>query len=713
MNDTSAAPASPAPAVPLQPSATTPALPPEPRAAQRPFRHVSPFGERDDPYHWLRDDARADPAVLAHLEAENRHFAAHRARFQALEDTLYAEMLARIEEDDSSPPVRWHGDWYYSITRKGESHAIEMRRRGSLDAPEEVLLDANQRGRGLAYYEIGHWSVSANGRLLAWAEDTVGRRQYTVRFRDLILGVDLPDTLTGCSGSLAWAADNRTVLYVRNDPDTLRSCQVLRHVVGSRTERDVPVHEERDEAFYTDVHLSASERFLIISLSSTVSDELHVLPARDPRARPRCLARRRRNVHYEADHIGQDWIIRTDWHAPDGRLMRVPEWQIGDPQRWQVLLPARRGCMIESFELFRSFLALEEREQGVSRLRVLDWSMRELRTLAPLDGAGTLALDANPDQDSRTLRYSYSSPVTPDQIREWELDGGADRVIKQQRLPSGYDPARYAVRRLLAPARDGAQIPITLLTAADHRPDGSSALLAYGYGAYGHIIDPEFRVSALSLADRGVGFAILHIRGGEDLGKRWYDDGRMLSKPNSFRDFIDASEYLVQQGWAHPGRVCAEGGSAGGLLMGAVANLRPDLYRGMVLQVPFLDCLSTMEDATLPLTTNEYDEWGNPAKPHHYRGIASWSPYDNLSAQAYPRMLVTAGLHDSQVQYWEPVKWVARLRDRKTDTHPVLLQMEMTAGHGGPSGRYARLREIATDYAFVLDTLGVGSIRPV
>ena len=688
-------------------SSGTAPLPAAPRAPQRPHHHHSPFGVRQDPYHWLRDDQRVDPDVLAHLHAENAHFAAHRQAFKPLEDQLYEEMLGRIEEDDSSPPVRWHGDWYYSITRKGEAHPVEMRRRGSLEAPEEVLLDANVRGADLPFYEIGNWSVSSNGRLLAWAEDSVGRRQYTLRFRDLERNQDLPDELRGCSGSMAWAADQRTLLYVVNHPDTLRSYRVMRHVIGARVERDTLVYEERDEAFYTDVHLSTSERFLVISLSSTVSDEIHVLPARNPRARPQVLARRSRGIHYEADHIDQRWIIRTDWRAPDGRLMQVPEWLIGQRRHWLPLLPARSGRMLESFELFRSFLALEEREQGVTRLRLLDWQMHELRCMEPPDAAGTLGLESNPDQDSTVLRYSYSSPVTPDQVRELELHSGNDRVIKQQRLPSGYDASRYTVHRLWAPARDGVRIPITLLTRAEQRADSSGAVLAYGYGAYGHTIDPEFRVSALSLVDRGVSFAVLHIRGGEDLGKRWYDEGRVLNKANSFHDFIDATEYLIRAGWAAPDRVCAEGGSAGGLLMGAVANLRPDLYRAMVLQVPFLDCLSTMEDDSLPLTTNEYDEWGNPAKAHHHRAIARWSPYDNLRSQAYPRMLVTSGLHDSQVQYWEPVKWVARLRELKTDAHPVLLQMDMEAGHGGPSGRYARLREIATDYAFILHALGV------
>ncbi len=690
-------------------SLTPPALPVEPRAERRPHRHHSPFGERDDPYHWLRDDTRSAPDVLAHLQAENAHFSAHRLAFQGLEDTLYAEMLGRVEEDDSSPPVCWHGDWYYSVTRKGLAHAIEMRRRGSLQGTEEVLLDANQRGIGHAYYEIGNWSVSGDGRWLAWAEDLSGRRQFVIRFRDLLRNEDLPEQIPGCSGSMAWARDGRTLLYVQNDPDTLRSHRVMRHVRGAHVRNDRLVYEERDPAFYTDVHLSTSERFLVIGLSSTVADEIRVLPARNPRTRPKVLAPRHRDIHYEADHIGQAWIIRTDWRAPDGRLMMVPEWGIGARHRWQTLLPGQRGRMLESFELFREHLALEEREHGLTRLRVLDWNMQPLRVLTPPDGAGTLALDSNPDQDSTVLRYSYSSPITPDQVRELDVAGGADRVIKQQQLPSGFDTARYAVHRLWAPARDGARIPVTLLTLAGAQPDGQSGLLVYGYGAYGHTIDPEFRISALSLVDRGVHFAILHVRGGEDLGKRWYDEGRMMSKANSFHDFIDATEYLVQGGWAHPQRVCAEGGSAGGLLMGAVANLRPDLYCGMLLQVPFLDCLSTMEDATLPLTTNEYDEWGNPAKPHHYHAMARWSPYDNLCAQAYPRMLVTSGLHDSQVQYWEPVKWVARLRDLKTDTHPVLLQMAMEAGHGGPSGRYARLRELATDYAFVLHVLGVAA----
>ncbi len=686
--------------------AAVPVPPAAPAPERRDHLHVSAFGTRHDPYHWLRDDTRSAPEVLAHLANENAYFAAHREAFQPLEDALYVEMLGRIEEDDSSPPVCWHGDWYYSVTRKGLAHPIEMRRRGSLDGPEEILLDANQRGAGLPYYDIGNWSVSRDGRWLAWAEDLTGRRQYVVRLRDLHTGTDLPDRLERCSGSLAWANDCQTLLYVQNHPETLRSYQVRAHVRGARPARDRLIYEEADEAFYTDVQLSTSERYLMIAVSSTVSDEVRVLPARNPRARPRLLAKRHRDVHYEADHIGQAWIVRTDWRAPDGRLMMVPEWAIGDRWHWQELLPGRPGEMLESFELFRSFLAVEERSAGITRLRVLDWQMQELLRIDPRDAAGTLALESNPDQNSRVLRYSYSSPVTPDQVRERDLDTGIDTVLKQQVLPSGFDPTQYAVRRLWAPAADGAQIPITLLTRADHQPDGKGALLAYGYGAYGHTIDPEFRVSALSLVDRGVAFALLHVRGGEDLGKRWYDQGRLLAKTNTFTDFIAATEYLISAGWAAPGQVCAEGGSAGGLLMGAVANLRPDLYHAMLLQVPFLDCLSTMEDASLPLTTNEYDEWGNPAKAHHYRAMGRWSPYDNLRPQAYPRMLVTSGLHDSQVQYWEPVKWVARLRDVKTDPHPVLLHLDLDAGHGGPAGRYARLREIATDYAFVLHSLG-------
>ena len=680
-----------------------------PRPLQKPHQHLSPSGNRDDPYHWLRDDSREDPEVRAHLEAENVYFEAHRAQFKDLEDTLYHEMLGRIEDDDSSPPSCWHGDWYYSVTHTGQAHAIEMRKRGSLDAPAEVLIDPNIRGEGLPFYEVGNWTVSSNGSYLAWAEDTVGRRQYTLRFRDLLKGEDLPDTIPDCGSSMAFASDGLTLLYVLNEPTTLRSYRVMRHVIGGRVDRDKVVYEECDESFYTDVQLSTSERFLMICLSSTVSDEVRVLPANNPRCRPKVIAPRCRDIHYEADHMGQCWVIRTDWRAPDGRLMAVPEWQIGSRDHWQTLLPAKRGLMLESFELFRDAIALEERINGTSRIRLLDWSLEELHRIDPQDEAGTLALDSNPDPTSQRLRYSYSSLVTPDQIREYDLATHTDTLLKSQILPSGYERAQYQALRLWAPARDGSQIPITLLSRADHPKDRTGALLVYGYGAYGYTIDPDFRVSALSLADRGVAFAILHIRGGEDLGRHWYDNGRMMNKVNSFHDFIDATDWLVQEGWAAPHRVCAEGGSAGGLLMGAVANLRPDLYRAMILQVPFLDCLSTMEDASLPLTTNEYDEWGNPEKPHHYRSIARWSPYDNLKAAPYPQMFATTGLHDSQVQYWEPVKWIAKLRDLKTDPYPALLHVDLTAGHGGPSGRYARLREIATDYAFALHCLQADS----
>lgn len=677
-----------------------------PRPLKRPHQHLSPYGQRQDPYHWLRDDSREDPLVRKHLEDENAHFEAYRRQFKDLEDALYNEMLGRIEEDDCSPPICWHGDWYYSETHKGQAHAIEMRKRGSQNVPAEILLDPNQRGAGLAFYEVGNWTVSGNGRYLAWAEDTVGRRQYTIRLRDLEKGQDLPDTILNCSSSLAFASDGKTLLYVLNELTTLRSYRVMRHHIGGRVDRDKLIYEEHDESFYTDVQLSTSERFLMICVSSTVSDEVRVIPAKNPRKRPALIAPRSRNVHYEADHMGQCWVIRTDWRAPDGRLMAVPEWQIGSRENWQTLLPAQRGLMLESFELFREAIALEERIKGTTRIRVLNWDLEEIHRINPQDESGTLSLDSNPDPGSHRLRYSDSSLITPDQIREYDFVSGEEILIKSQVLPSGYDRSNYQSLRLWAPARDGAHIPITILSHAHHSKEGSGALLVYGYGAYGSIIDPDFRVSALSLADRGVAFAILHIRGGEDLGRHWYDNGRMMNKCNSFYDFIDATEWLIQQGWAAPDRVCAEGGSAGGLLMGAVANLRPDLYRAMILQVPFLDCLSTMEDASLPLTTNEYDEWGNPEKAHHYRSIAAWSPYDNLRAANYPQIFATTGLHDSQVQYWEPVKWIAKLRDLKTDDYPALLHVDLTAGHGGPSGRYARLREIATDYAFALHCLG-------
>jgi len=678
---------------------------PAPRPLKKPHQHLSLSGTREDPYHWLRDDSRADPEVRAHLEAENAYFEAHRAQFKESEDILYNEMLGRIEEDDSTPPSCWHGDWYYSVSLKGQAHAIEMRKRGSLEAPEEVLLDPNIRGAGLPFYEIGNWTVSANGRYLAWAEDTVGRRQYTIRFRDLFKGEDLPDRIPDCGSSLAFASDGITLLYVLNEPTTLRSYRVMRHVIGGRVDRDKLVYEERDESFYTDIQLSTSERFLMICLSSTVSDEVRVIPAKQPSKKPKLIAPRCRDVHYEADHMGQCWVIRTDWRAPDGRLMAVPEWQIGSRNHWQTLLPAQRGLMLESFELFQHAIALEERLNGTTRIRVLNWALEEIHRIEPQEEAGTLALDSNPDPSRQCLRYSYSSLMTPDQIREYDLLTHEDTLLKSQVLPSGYDASQYQALRLWAPARDGARIPITLLSRAHHPKDGSAGLLVYGYGAYGYTIDPDFRVSALSLVDRGVAFAILHIRGGEDLGRHWYDNGRLMNKANTFYDFIDATEWLVQEGWAAPEKVCAEGGSAGGLLMGAVANLRPDLYRAMILQVPFLDCLSTMEDASLPLTTNEYDEWGNPEKPHHFHSIASWSPYDNLHAAHYPQIFATTGLHDSQVQYWEPVKWIAKLRDLKTDPYPALLHIDLTAGHGGPSGRYARLREIATDYAFALHSL--------
>ena len=682
---------------------TLPASPPV--AETRPHEVVAPAGTRQDPYYWLRDDARREPEVLAYLEAENAYADQARATRRPLEDALYEEIVGRVKQDDSSVPFERRGYWYYSRFEPGKDYPITARRQGSMTAAEEVMLDQPAMAAGLDYFQVGAATVSPDNRLLAWAQDTVGRRQYELRIKDLATGEVLPDAVADVDPDFVWADDNRTILYIEKDPVTLLSTRVRAHVLGTPVADDKLVYEEQDHAFYLGLMRTRSEKYLCIVLQSTVSNEQRCARADEPTDFA-VLAPRQRDLRYGADHLDGEWIIRTNWDAPNYRLMSLADGEPwGDRARWRERVAGRADTFIEGVELFHGVLAIEERSGGLKRLRVLAGG--ESRFVDADESAFAMSLGQNADPDSRWLRYAYDSLTTPQTTYEVNLATGERRLMKVQPV-IGYEADRYATERIWVTARDGAQIPVSVAWRKGFARDGTAPVLQYAYGSYGLSSDPTFSLPAVSLLDRGMVFAIAHVRGGQEMGRAWYDAARLLEKTHTFTDFIDVTRALVARGYVVPDKVAAAGGSAGGLLMGAIANMAPGDYAVLVAQVPFVDVVTTMLDETIPLTTNEFDEWGDPRQQPFYDYMLTYSPYDNVAARAYPAMFVSTGLWDSQVQYFEPAKWVAKLRATKTDDHTLVLRTNMEAGHGGKSGRFHRYRETAEWYAFMLGELGAG-----
>jgi len=693
----------PAAALPLD-ADSVPAQPPV--AGQRPHEVTAPHGAaRQDEYYWLRDDERADPDMLAYLEAENDYADAVMAPLADSKAALYEEIVGRIKQDDSSVPYKYKDYWYYTRFEEGQEYPIHARREGSMDAPEEIMLDVNELAEGHDFYQVGNWKVSPDQTLLAYVEDTVGRRQYTLRVRDLAGGETLAVQIPGVSTSLAWAADNRMLYYVLNDEETLLTRWVKTHTLGSDEGSDPVVYEELDDSFYMGLSTTRSEKHICIGLESTVSSELRCTEAAAP-GEFRVLAPRERDFEYSADHHDSRWVIRTNWNAENFKLMEVGDEVWGDRTQWRDLVGHDADVFIGGFELFDEFMAVGERSGGLTRIRIVEQDGQSHYVDAD-ETAYTMALSVNAEPDTDQLRYTYTSLTTPASTYELNVRTGERTLLKEQPVLGGFDKNDYVTERLWATARDGARIPVSVLYRRGFERDGTAALLQYGYGSYGFSNDPRFSSNVLSLVDRGMVYALAHIRGGQEMGRSWYDDGKLLNKVNTFTDFIDVTDFLVDQGYAAPDRVAAMGGSAGGLLVGAVANMAPEKYRVIVSLVPFVDVVTTMLDASIPLTTNEYDEWGNPEDQAYYDYILSYSPYDQLEAKDYPAMFVSTGLWDSQVQYWEPSKYVARLRARKTDDNLLVYRVQMEAGHGGQSGRFQRYLETAERYAFLLNQLGV------
>ncbi|MCY3928030.1 MAG: S9 family peptidase [Acidobacteria bacterium] len=683
-----------------------------PLAEPRPHELEIHGDVRVDEYYWLRE--REDPEVIAYLEAENAYLEGVMAHTEDLQETLFQEIRGRIVEDDSSVPYRDGDYWYYTRYEEGKQYPIHCRRPadgevfgGAADpAAEEVLVDVNEIAEGKEYTAV-RTSISPDHRILAVAVDDVGRRFYTVRFKVLATGETLPDEIPDVTANLVWAADSETVFYVRQDPDTLRAYQVFRHRLGSDA-ADELVYEEPDETFSVFLRRSQSREYLMAVSSHTLRTEVRTLRADDPGGDFAVFEPRSERHEYSVDHLGERFFIRTNDEAPNFRLMSTAENATGRAS-WREETPHRDDVLLEGFELFDRFLVLAERREGLRQLRIEEVGVdgiedHDLDFGEPTYSAG---LSVNPDPSSRTLRYVYQSLTTPRSVFDYDPATRERTLRKQDQVLGGFESADYRTERLWAVAADGTEVPVSVVYRPDLRPaEGGSPLLLYGYGSYGASMDAGFSSERLSLLDRGFVYAIAHIRGGEEMGRSWYEDGKLLHKKNTFTDFIAAAEHLKDAGYADPARIYAMGGSAGGLLMGAVFSMRPDLWNGVVAHVPFVDVVTTMLDATIPLTTFEWDEWGDPREREYYDYMLSYSPYDNVEAKDYPNMLVTTGLHDSQVQYWEPAKWVARLRATKTDDNLLLLKTNMSAGHGGASGRYDSYRETALVYAFLLDLAG-------
>jgi oligopeptidase B len=689
------------------PAGTT--LPAPPIAARHPFDVPSPNGARRDDYYWLRDDTRQSKAVIDYLQAENAYRDAFMAPTADLQEKLYAELVARLKPDDASVPTFDHGYWYYTRFEPGLDYAIYARREGSMAAPEQVLLDGNAMAQGHEYFQVGDVEASPDGKLLAYTEDDVGRRQYTLRIKNLETGVTLEDRVPNVEGEFVWAADNRTLVYVEKDPVTLLSVRVRKHHLGLAASEDPLVYEEKDHSYYMGIGKSRSEKYLFIDLHSTQQSECRFADATDPDLHFRTVLAREANLEYHVEHLGDDFIIRTNWRAPNFRIIRTPVASSADKGTWQDVIAPRDDAFIQDFEVSKDYLAVNERSGGLLKMRIKAWQGASDALIDATEPAYTTRLVHTPGIDSPNLRYVYSSLATPRTTYDYQLRTGQKEIKKVDAVLGGFNAANYRTEFVHAKARDGKLVPVSIVHRINVPLNGTAPIYQYAYGSYGASTNPEFRSDWVSLLDRGFVIAIAHVRGGQELGRQWFEDGRLLHKKNTFTDFIDVTEFLIAHRYCAKDKVFAEGGSAGGLLMGAIANMAPQEYRGIIAYVPFVDVVTTMLDESIPLTSNEFDQWGNPQQKVYYDYMLSYSPYDNVAAQNYPAMLVITSLWDSQVQYYEPAKWVAKLRATKTDHRPLIFSVNMAGGHAGKSGRFQRYHETAREYAFILHELGIGN----
>ena len=682
--------------------------PTPPKAKIDPHQLEKHADVRTDNYYWLNE--REDPEVIAYLTAENAYLDGIMKHTQGLQAALFEEIKGRIKKDDASAPYPNDGYYYYYRYQGDNEYPIYCRKEGSLDAPEQIMIEANELAEGHEFFSLGSLSVSSGRDILAFSVDTVGRQFYTLRFKSLTTGEMYDDVLPDVTGNVAWANDNKTIFYTKQDPETLRSHRIYRHVLGTDPTNDGLVYEEADEEFSCFIFKSKSRKYLIFGTYQTLSTEYRYLDAANPTGEFKVILPREPKHEYSVEHLAGKFFIRTNWEAPNFRLMETPIANT-DKKSWREVIPHRTDVFLRDYDLFQDFLVVTEREDGLNHMRIIPWDGQKDSNDEHYLDFGEPAYFAytttNKELDTRVLRYGYSSMTTPGSTYDYDMVTKERTLLKQDEVVGDFDPADYRTERLHAVARDGKKVPISIVFPKDVKKDGSAPLLLYAYGSYGTSMDATFSSARLSLLERGFAYAIAHIRGGQELGRQWYEDGKLLKKKNTFTDFIDCGKYLVEEGYTSRDRLFAMGGSAGGLLMGAVLNMAPELFKGVVADVPFVDVITTMLDSDIPLTTSEYDEWGDPNDKEFYDYMLSYSPYDNVEAKAYPHLLVTTGIHDSQVQYWEPAKWVAKLRALKTNDNVLILKTNIDAGHGGPSGRFKRHEETALAYAFLMDLMGI------
>ena len=671
---------------------------------------------RIDNYFWMRlSDAQKNAEtpdaqtqdVLDYLNAENDYRAAKMKHTEALQKNLFDEIKGRIKEDDASVPVKDNGYIYYTRFEKGQDYAFYCRKKDEVGAEEEVMLDGPKMGDGQAYFAIGGTSISKNNQYLAYGVDLISRRQYTLHFRDLKSGEILQDKIENTTGGATWANDNKTIFYTKKDPVTLRSFQIFKHVLGTDQKEDILVYEEKDETFGCSVYKTKSSDYIMIGSWQTLSTEYRFIDANDPNGEWKVVQRRERDLEYSVDHFGDHFYIVTNLDAKNFRLMKAP---VSDPSKenWEEVIAHRDDVLLEGIDIFKDHLVVSERKAGLNQLRVINWTSKDEHYISFKDPAYMTYTFDNPDFNTTTLRYAYTSLTTPNTVYDYDMTSREQEQMKQQEvMDPEFNPKNYVSERIFVKARDGVEVPVSIVYHKNTKKDGQAPLLLYAYGSYGASMDAYFSSVRLSLLDRGFIYAIAHIRGGQEMGREWYEDGKLLKKKNTFYDFIDCGKALVENKYTSNEHLYAQGGSAGGLLMGAVINMEPKMWNGVIAAVPFVDVVSTMLDESIPLTTGEFDEWGNPKDEEYYHYIKSYSPYDNVEKKDYPNLLVTTGYWDSQVQYWEPAKWVAKLRELKTDNNLLLMHCNMDVGHGGASGRFERYKEVAMEYAFFLDLEGI------
>ena len=671
---------------------------------------------RPDPYFWMRltdeqknaetPDAHTQK-VLEYLNEENAYTKQVMSHTEDLQGKLYDEIVGRIKQDDESVPYLYNGYWYYTRYEEGDEYPIHCRKKGSLEADEEVILNVNDLAEGYSYYAAVGLSVSPDNKILAFGEDTLSRRIYTVRFLNLETGEFYDDRIENTSGGGAWANDNKTYFYGSKNKVTLLTEKIHSHKLGSNTNSDKLIYEEKDNTFYMWVYKSKSDKYIVIVSSQTLVSDYQIIDADNPDSGYKNFTPRGTKHEYSIDHFEDKFYIVTNWDAQNFRLMETPD-NATSMDNWKEVIPHREDVLLEGIELFNDYMVVDELKDGLTNLRIINQKNGEEHYLDFGEAAYSAYISTNAEFNTKTLRFGYSSMTTPSTVYDYEMDTKEKTLKKQQEVVGGHNPEDYQVERVWATARDGAKVPMSIVYKKGFKKDGNSPVLQYGYGSYGSSVPPGFSSTRLSLLDRGFAFAIAHIRGSSTLGRKWYEDGKMFKKKNTFNDFIDCSRFLIEENYTSSEHLYAYGGSAGGLLMGAIVNMNPELYNGVMAAVPFVDIMSTMWDESIPLTTGEFDEWGNPKNLESYEYMMSYSPYDNVTEQDYPNMLITTGLFDSQVQYWEPAKWLAKLRDMKTDDNLLIMETNMDAGHGGASGRFEKYKTTALQYSFLLDLEGIG-----